>query len=132
MDVYVYQAALLCDECGIKRQHALTTPLDPDDESTWDSGDYPKGPYPDGGGEADCPQHCDDCGCFLYNDLTSDGVQYVMDALESFIMDGRGDEPTLIQWLANYDNDTDELYCMVRGLIRLRGLAERKKDLLAV
>jgi hypothetical protein len=28
-------------------------------ESDYDSEDLPKGPYADGGGEADTPQHCD-------------------------------------------------------------------------
>jgi len=28
------------------------------------------GPYPDGGGEADAPQHCGGCGVFLENPLT--------------------------------------------------------------
>ena len=102
MDVYVYQAALLCDECGVKRQHALTTPIDPDDESTWDSGDYPKGPYPDGGGEADSPQHCDHCGEFLENPLTDDGRTYVVEALNAFRLDGSGDPEVMDTWRSFY------------------------------
>lgn len=44
----------------------------------------PKGAecYSDGGGEADCPQHCANCGVPLENPLTSDGVQYVLEAAE--------------------------------------------------
>jgi len=46
-----------------------------------DSNHYPHGPIGDGGGEADCPQHCDSCGAFLENPLTPDGVAYVADSL---------------------------------------------------
>jgi hypothetical protein len=44
-------------------------------ESDYDSDDLPKGPYADGGGEADTPQHCDDCRRFLENPLTGDGLK---------------------------------------------------------
>ena len=44
------------------------------DENDYDSDDLPKGPYSNGGGEADTPQHCDGCGAFLENPLTGDGV----------------------------------------------------------
>ena len=42
------------------------------DESDYDSDDLSKGPYPDDGGEADTPRHCDTCGVFLENPLTAD------------------------------------------------------------
>lgn len=81
MNAYVFQAALYCEDCGnaIKAELDLAkkTPDEPDDEHTFDSDEYPKGPYSDGGGEADCPQYCDDCGEFLENPLTSDGMQWV-------------------------------------------------------
>lgn len=86
MDVYLYQAALLCEDCGEATRRHLDAdgarPADPEDESTYDSGDYPKGPYPDGGGEADCPQHCDHCGVFLENPLTAEGEAYVLEVLD--------------------------------------------------
>lgn len=76
MDVYIYQAALLCEACGdavIARDDAGV--------NTGDSDDYPQGPYPGGGGEADTPQHCDHCHLFLENPLTGDGYNYVRDAV---------------------------------------------------
>lgn len=81
MNVYVFQAALLCEACGEAARADTPTPAgyDADCESSWDSDDYPKGPYSDGGGEADCPQHCDHCNTFLENPLTSDGEEYVRD-----------------------------------------------------
>ena len=83
MNAYVYQAALYCEECATEiRSHLhkfnkYRNPRNPGDLSTYDSGGYPKGPYSDGGGEADCPQYCDGCGEFLENPLTSDGMAYV-------------------------------------------------------
>jgi hypothetical protein len=35
------------------------------EESEYDSDELLKTPYPDGGGEADSPQHCEGCGLFL-------------------------------------------------------------------
>lgn len=72
MDVYIFQAALLCGDCGERAQsdHALECFEE-------DSDSYPQGPYSDGGGEADVPQHCDHCGMFLENPLTGDGYNYV-------------------------------------------------------
>jgi hypothetical protein len=49
MNAYVYQAALVCESCGKKIKVGLPTPADPEDERTWDSNDYPKGPERDGG-----------------------------------------------------------------------------------
>jgi len=93
MDVYVFQAALYCEACGKAlvrdlRQHGV--------EDTGDSDDFPQGPFPDGGGEADTPQHCDSgaqclgaeviggrrVGAFLENPLTGDGETYVRQSLE--------------------------------------------------
>lgn len=103
MDVYIFQAALLCKHDGEKVRRELTrsgkAPEDPDDEHSYDSDDFPKGPYPDGGGEADTPQHCDICHMFLENPLTGDGMQYVLEALD----EGRGDADVLKEWADFYD-----------------------------
>ena len=68
MDVYVFQAALLCESCG----EAICAKLNRNgvDSDRVDSDSFPKGPYGNGGGEADTPQHCDACGVFLENPLT--------------------------------------------------------------
>ena len=96
---YVYQADLWCDDCGaeicseLKRRGAA--PDDPDDQYSYDSDDYPK--YVVSEGESDCPSHCasgDDCinaveiepgwkvGCLITEKLTSEGVEYVREAIE--------------------------------------------------
>lgn len=86
MDAYIFQAALYCATCaGDIKLHLIMegkAPADPHDESSYDSDDYPKGPYSNGGGEADSPQHCDTCGKFLENPLTSDGIDYVRAAVQ--------------------------------------------------
>lgn len=77
MDVYMYQAALLCNECGLKVRERLSNstrkPADPNDESSYDSDDYPKGPYADGGGESDLLNHCDYCDVSLENHVIPGG-----------------------------------------------------------
>lgn len=98
MNAYIYQADIFCADCGRSIRKRIKqegkAPADPRDENTYDSDEYPKGPYQDGGGEADCPQHCGagaDClnamelggfkvGAWLENPLTADGVAYVRQA----------------------------------------------------
>lgn len=62
VNVYVYAADLYCFKCGEDIRARLNAegkaPEDPNDERTYDSNDYPKGPYGDGGGESDSPAHC--------------------------------------------------------------------------
>lgn len=77
--VYLFRAAFLCEPCAESYMERNAPPAfaDLDDESTFDSDDWPKGPYSDGGGESDSPCHCDACGAFLSNPLTPDGAAYV-------------------------------------------------------
>jgi hypothetical protein len=60
MDAWIYDGDIYCDDC---------------------KPDGAEGPYADGGGEADCPQHCGGCGMFLENPLTQDGYDYVREAI---------------------------------------------------
>jgi hypothetical protein len=89
MNAYIYQADIYCVDCGeaikrrVERDTPANVPANPNDERTFDSDDYPKGPYTDGGGEADCPQHCGMCRVHLENPLTRDGEQYVLRAINS-------------------------------------------------
>jgi hypothetical protein len=82
--VYVYRADIYCEACGAEMRRTIPQPAHavPEEESTFDSDEWPKGPHANGGGEADCPQHCGGCGVFLGNPLTTDGVAYVRDVLE--------------------------------------------------
>ena len=100
MNVYMYQAALLCEPCAVLQINSHTECGVSD---TGDSDDFPQGPFPDGGGEADCPQHCDTCGLFLENPLTGDGYKYVVEQLEH--------EPgtAVIEWADFYDIEIPEV-----------------------
>lgn len=101
MKVYIYAADIYCEECGKDIRAEITAdgnaPLHPEDEWSYDSDEFPKGPLLDGGGESDSPQHCgaeEDCinaiefpdgrkiGAWLENDLTEDGVEYVKEAIQ--------------------------------------------------
>lgn len=105
-EVYVYKAALYCKPCGdgIKQRLAMNGKAVPEnlDETQYDSDVYPKGPYPNGGGEADSPQHCDNCGRFLDNPLTQEGYNYVNEAIAAHEKSGRGNEEVLNEWVSFY------------------------------
>ena len=106
MNVYIYQAALYCEHCGKEIRQRLMAegkaPANPEDEYTYDSDDFPKGPYPDGGGEADCPQHCDSCNAFLENELTTQGQEYVTEKFLEYLTCFNGDESAIAQWREFY------------------------------
>jgi hypothetical protein len=63
--IYIYQADVYCSLCtrGICDSLPLPEGYDPDNESSWNSDDYPKGPYPQ---EQD--EHCAACGQSLPHD----------------------------------------------------------------
>jgi len=100
-DVYIYQADLWCGRCGRQLRRDLEAkgqaPDHPDDETSYDSDEFPKGPHqPDA---SDTPDHCaagPDClaadvvvepsgerrvGHFLKNPLTGEGEAYVQRAV---------------------------------------------------
>ena len=105
MYVYIYQAALYCEACGEAIRARLTkegkAPTDPDDETSYDSGDFPKGPEEEG--ESDTPSHCDACGEFLESDLTEDGRKYVKGAVEYALCSGQFNCVSVTEWLPFYD-----------------------------
>ena len=78
MDAYIYKAALYCEGCALHLRRTL-----PDESIINNSETWPQGPYANGGGEADTPQHCDTCDVFLENPLTSDGLNYVREHVEA-------------------------------------------------
>lgn len=106
MDVYIYQADVYCEPDGLAIRDRLdeggSRPADPGDESSYDSDDYPKGPYPDGGGESDTPQHCAVCGLFLENPLTSDGLEYVKEFVLRDLREGQTDSNAVEVWAPFY------------------------------
>lgn len=97
MDAYVYKAALYCADCANQIIQGLQ-PLTWPSVMKADSEYVPQGPYPNGGGEADTPQHCDRCGTFLENPLTPDGDRYVIEQLVEHARTGEGDAEVLKTW----------------------------------
>jgi hypothetical protein len=98
MNVYIYRAALHCEGCGDKIKDALGHKFEGLSEYEFDSDEYPKGPFPNGGGEKDYPDYCDTCGLFLENPLTGDGEDYVKDTLCL----GEGCPDVLEEWAGFY------------------------------
>jgi len=70
--MYAYNAAFYCDDCA----HKIMKELDGVDSG--DTDEYPQ--YASNDCESDHPEHCDGCGEFLGNSLTSDGADYVIQA----------------------------------------------------
>ena len=123
-------ADIYCGGCGMAIRNELDrqgkAPDNPDDELSYDSNEYPKGPYDEGGGEADSFQHCgagDECinaivdddgtkvGAFLENSLTSDGVRYVCEYLLEYTGGHGGSAFVLDVWveaLGWYGLDDDD------------------------
>lgn len=112
MDAYIYAADIYCDHCGEGIKRDLTAagkaPADVSDESSYDSDQFPKGPYADGGGEADSPQHCGNCGVMLGNDVTPDGSAYIKAAWREFVDNGRGNLDVLSAWREGYNWEWNE------------------------
>lgn len=110
MNAYIYDADIYCEDCGKAIQDELRKDKDlmrRKKEGLTDSDDWPEGPYPHGGGEADGPQHCGTHeGClneirlewkgkpagkvsvFLENPLTDEGVRYLCEMVSE-----RGSSP---------------------------------------
>lgn len=129
-NAYIFQADLICESCAHDLKKALK---DVGKEDTGDSGDWPQGPYPDGGGQADGPVHCGgggDCierinlgsgivvGQWLENPLTKDGLEYVAEKIaDNFHSPIRRGRLLANFWRCSY---RDELMSWLAGrLIRL-------------
>jgi hypothetical protein len=130
----IYNADVWCADCAesIKRriQAEGNAPADPDDQYSYDSDEYPKDC--DVSAEADSPQHCaagPDCinaitfddgpgiGCWLENDLTTDGEDYVVEAVNE-ARDGSGSVEVTDLWQDYYD------YIDFRRLMTCEGCQE--------
>lgn len=104
MKVYVYCAALYCEDCGEAICEALTAegkrPPEANDEGSFDSNDYPKGPTDEG--ESDTPSHCDACHEFLETDLTDEGREYAERLAREAFAKGQLDSISLTVWAPFY------------------------------
>ena len=125
MKCYMYNAALYCEPCGEQIREDLTkqgkAPSDPEDEYSYDSDDFPKGP--ESSGESDSPSHCDGCAMFLENSLTPDGwsglCEMIVDRFarprtKATTRRGekpltRKDEDPMREWIDFYDVSVEDL-----------------------
>lgn len=108
--MYIYQADVYCNECGelIRREidDAGNAPKHPEDEGTYDSDNYPKGPYDEEGEATDSPQHCGACGVFLETPLTKDGINYVVELIQE---SDDPDDAAVSVWGPHYGRWHDEI-----------------------
>jgi hypothetical protein len=109
---YIYQADVYCEPCGDALRRRLDkqgkTPTDPSDESSYDSDQYPKGPYYNQ--EADGPEHCARCGTFLENPLTTEGYRHLNQMILEHEADGKGKSDIIEEWKAFYPEREQEGY----------------------
>lgn len=98
MQAYIFRAALYCTDCTKAIKQNLGYSHEGQSEYEFDSDEYPKGPFSDGGGESDSPAHCDHCNVFLENPLTQNGLDYVIEA----ILDNTGNREVLAEWREHY------------------------------
>jgi hypothetical protein len=132
---FAYAADLWCEDCGrairARLDAAGRRPGGPGSrlrEQDFDSDEYPKGPYGEGGGEADSPAHCaagEECvgavdlgcpgedahgrsttilvGAPLGNPLTAEGEAYVLAAHREALAGGdRRQRAVTEHWLREY------------------------------
>lgn len=108
MECYIYAADTWCEECGESIRARIkaegNAPENPDDQCSYDSGDYPKGPYDASQEESDTPQHCAECGVFLKNPLTRAGVRYVAEMIRD-----NPDGPCTKEWTTYYAEELSRL-----------------------
>jgi hypothetical protein len=105
---YTYQADVWCDKCGEAIRAEITAegkaPADPEDEGSYDSGEFPKY-YNAENEESDSPEncadgHCDgDHGTFLQNGLTSEGYKHLKSMLDAH---GETLPPHAQEWADHY------------------------------
>ena len=95
MNAYIFNADIYCTDCANEmidecRERGIA--------NDGDSDQFRQGPYPNGGGEADCPQHCGSCHAFLENPLTGEGDDYVLSHIAE-----DPELPVVREWAAHYD-----------------------------
>lgn len=107
---HIYQAEAYCTACANKIRRELTAdkqrPANVDDQTTFDSDDYPKGPFELAEEKVDSPMHCATCKKFLPAPLTTDGVNYVVDQIGQYLRNYTGSTSVLDTWLKDVKNYT--------------------------
>jgi hypothetical protein len=97
--IYAYQADLWCESCAAEIMDELDAA---GVEDTGDTGDYPQGST---GGETDCPSNCAHCHRPLEEELTGEGVAYVVGRVKDRLREGT--EPGDWRWVDGYYKGMD-------------------------
>jgi len=90
------------DNAYHKSEEDLRDYLDQMDESDYDSDSYPK--WCSDHAESDCPEHCGHCAEFLENNLTTDGEDYVVEAVNESLLDGYTSSAAYLDWMPFYSH----------------------------
>lgn len=133
---FIYQADVWCYDDGEaireKLRRSDKAPPDEDDERSFDSDDYPKGPYDGEREEADSPQHCAagaDClnaevlhdgseiGQWLENPLTEYGLKHLRGEVLNLLRGTRirGSAAVLEFWRNAYADEIGTLHEVAVG-----------------
>lgn len=99
MDIFIFKGDIICEDCA-KYIEDMIRKYAPENVGHNSTTKWPQGPFPNGGGEADCPQHCSECHMFLENPLTDEGYRYVRERLALL---GSMGSKIRTQWRKFYD-----------------------------
>lgn len=98
--MFIMDGEAYCDDCGEELRKEIDAEMaelkTPPKQYRKDEGQYPQGPFPLE--EADYPMHCEKCGFFFGNALTTEGEAYVREAVQR----GDGNPEVLAEWREEY------------------------------
>lgn len=125
---YSYDAAVHCPDCTREMiDHFNESGISTDrflngEEIFYDSENNPIHAIFDIDECGDCPEHCDDCGAFIDNSWTGEACNYAVEAIQEYLVNGRGSTDVLDTWADNLafciidddQRDTVETYELLR------------------
>ena len=114
--MYMHEADLFCDDCGRKRVAGAEAR---GDEDTGDSDDFPQDvSHLDD--TSDSPQHCGDCGVFMENALTDEGLEYVVESIIEDMAKSGAEAAcvSLREWAPFYLPSLDPMYAFREDIVR--------------
>ena len=115
MNVYIDNNNFYCENCKDEVRNKLIE---------IGSSEVIRGPYPDGGGETDYPNHCVICGIAFRNKLTPHGVNCVIESLKNYVANDNFSSFHIdehCRQIENYQLDIEQLF-IVKAFKRIRDL----------
>lgn len=114
--LYIYAGDVYCNRCGEWLIHKLPTPTGPN----FDSSDYPAGAYLPG--DVDVPLVCAGCQALLGGSLTEEGIRYVRDLLEGYLVWDVGSDAYIYAVIEAYGEQLSSTNRAADELVRLSKL----------